>query len=181
MIITRSCSIASDALVILVISYNIPFSFKGSIRDMTSRRSLSSSLSEDGLIYFMALLVLNIAQMVVYLSGTCNDVVLTFTYPITSIIISRFILNLRKISAEQQAHTLSNPPSIPPTELPCGLQSCRGSYLSSVVLELDAMAPDLDMPADCGWTSKYHDEDSPKDDDLPAVFEFGGDDYDRGI
>ncbi|KAH9929318.1 uncharacterized protein B0H18DRAFT_206971 [Fomitopsis serialis] len=180
MIIARMCSIASDTLVILVTLYNIPFNLKSSICGITSRRSLSSSLSEDGLIYFMALLLLNIAQMVVFLMGTCNDVVITFTYPITSIIISRFILNLHKIAAEQQAHTLSNSPSIPPVESLCGLQSCRGSYLSSVVLELDEMSPDLDTPADCGWTSKYHDEYSPKD-DLPAVFKFGGDEYERGV
>ncbi|KAH9948733.1 hypothetical protein B0H21DRAFT_820668 [Amylocystis lapponica] len=60
------------------------------------KASLVTLLLRDGTLYFVLLLILNILHMTLYLTNVFFDMIY-FVGPISSIIISRFLLNLRQV------------------------------------------------------------------------------------
>ncbi|KZT08754.1 uncharacterized protein LAESUDRAFT_723684 [Laetiporus sulphureus 93-53] len=92
------------------------------VRKLRFKGSIATVLMRDGTLYFMALLLLNILQIVIKIryenSQNTADYVVLFLPPISSILISRFILNLRQVSVGSVdlntiSHSALNTPDIP--------------------------------------------------------------------
>ncbi|KAJ8487771.1 hypothetical protein ONZ51_g3950 [Trametes cubensis] len=60
------------------------------------KTSLLQLLLRDGTIYFVILLILNVLQIIVRITAQANFIT-TFEEPLTAILISRFLMNLREI------------------------------------------------------------------------------------
>ncbi|KAH9925815.1 uncharacterized protein B0H18DRAFT_1119304 [Fomitopsis serialis] len=107
----------------------------------TNRVSLGLLLLRDGTLYFVMLLLLNIAQIIAVLDfGQNFDPIPDFIFPITIIIISRFILNLRRFSQNTgdplESHSWTSGP-----EERGGHQSMPRSYLSSIMFRSGTARP----------------------------------------
>ncbi|TBU27999.1 hypothetical protein BD311DRAFT_759368 [Dichomitus squalens] len=100
-VVTRSSLIASDLAVLCVTWFRTYETAKLSLRRL-GKRSLACILLLDGTIYFLALLVLSILQMTFTLTGIGNkvdsptSVIALLEEPLTSILISRFLIDLQK-------------------------------------------------------------------------------------
>ncbi|EPT04769.1 hypothetical protein FOMPIDRAFT_1021627 [Fomitopsis schrenkii] len=100
-ITTRSCLIASDALVVLIAWYQLHASIT-TVR-LSVRSTLATVLLRDGTLYFAVLLLLNIAQVITDIDiGLIYNPLPYFTNPITAIIMSRFLLAVRRLALESQ-------------------------------------------------------------------------------
>ncbi|KAH9911118.1 uncharacterized protein B0H18DRAFT_1064545 [Fomitopsis serialis] len=113
LIICRGCSIVSDLLVLGVTMYHIlPRSLVFS-RMMWSRKSFTRILLRDGILYFATLTTLNALEIALYLTAT-DDFINYFIAPVSTVFVSRFMLNLRACAStpvmvlDSQAHTLSS-------------------------------------------------------------------------
>ncbi|RDX46707.1 hypothetical protein OH76DRAFT_1420098 [Lentinus brumalis] len=73
--------------------------------------SLMVLLLRDGTTYFLLLLVMNLAQIVVAAEVLGNNFIAFFISPLTSILITRFLLNLRQL-----AHTSASAPQFSDSE-----------------------------------------------------------------
>lgn len=132
LICTRVAVILADAMVLLVTWRHLRGTLKSS-RIGTNRVSLGLLLLRDGTLYFVMLLLLNIAQIIAVLDfGQNFDPIPDFIFPITIIIISRFILNLRRFSQNTgdplESHSWTSGP-----EDRGAHQSLPRSYLSSIM------------------------------------------------
>ncbi|KZT08757.1 uncharacterized protein LAESUDRAFT_723688 [Laetiporus sulphureus 93-53] len=92
------------------------------VRKLRFKGSITTVLMRDGTLYFMALLLLNILEIVIKVhyenSQNAASWVSVFLPPISSILISRFILNLRQLSLGSVdlntiSHSTQNTPDIP--------------------------------------------------------------------
>ncbi|KAI0646257.1 hypothetical protein C8Q79DRAFT_926268 [Trametes meyenii] len=92
---TRICLIVADALVICV-TWGRTYRFRVSAVEANVKTSLLTLLLRDGTIYFIILLILNILHIIVRITAQANFIT-TFEEPLTSILISRFIMNLREL------------------------------------------------------------------------------------
>ncbi|KZT70575.1 hypothetical protein DAEQUDRAFT_725097 [Daedalea quercina L-15889] len=100
-ITTRACLIASDLLVVLIAWYQLHASVT-TVR-LSVRSTLATVLLRDGTFYFVVLLMLNIGQVITDIDiGVFYNPMPYFTNPITSIIISRFLLAVRRLALESQ-------------------------------------------------------------------------------
>lgn len=92
-ILSRACLIASDVIVLAVIMYNT--------RQMVvfgqTRSSTAALLRRDGLQYFVVLLALNVLDMILFFTNVFDNTTSSFIVPISSIVISRCLLNLRQV------------------------------------------------------------------------------------
>ncbi|KAI0926274.1 hypothetical protein AcV5_008776 [Taiwanofungus camphoratus] len=96
-IITRVCAITADVLVLATTWYKT-YAIKREADLANVRVSLVTLLLRDGTLYFAIILMMNIVQII---TGTINSLfnyVTVFLAPISSILISRFLLNLRQLS-----------------------------------------------------------------------------------
>ncbi|EMD39746.1 hypothetical protein CERSUDRAFT_92236 [Gelatoporia subvermispora B] len=94
-IATRVCVIASDAIVLLVTWYKT-YKIKRLADQNDVETPLVTMLLRDGTLYFAALLVLNIFNIVGWIFVFS---VQDFTTPLSSVIISHFLMNLRQASS----------------------------------------------------------------------------------
>ncbi|KAI0832516.1 hypothetical protein BC628DRAFT_1414807 [Trametes gibbosa] len=92
LIATRSSTILSDALVIIITWWRTR-GIRKTIAQTNIKVSLASLLLRDGTVYFMVLLVMNIFHIVFSLTGAKE--------PLTTILVSRFLLNLREADASR--------------------------------------------------------------------------------
>ncbi|PCH33306.1 hypothetical protein WOLCODRAFT_135050 [Wolfiporia cocos MD-104 SS10] len=91
---TRSCSIASDILVLAVTC--IALAKPARLGRLIGVHVFAELLLRDGVVYFTFLLLLNVAQIGLGTTGSAYyDVCGTLLSPMTSIVISRMLLNMR--------------------------------------------------------------------------------------
>ncbi|GBE88878.1 hypothetical protein SCP_1402860 [Sparassis crispa] len=95
-IVTRTSLIAAD-LVVLFVTWSSTYRIKREADRVNMEASLSTLLLRDGTIYFVLLVLLNIAHMTCYLLSVWLDVSF-FVNSFSAVIISRFLLNLRQIN-----------------------------------------------------------------------------------
>ncbi|PCH33336.1 hypothetical protein WOLCODRAFT_21928, partial [Wolfiporia cocos MD-104 SS10] len=93
-VITRSCSTASDLLVLAVTCIALKPARLGRL---IGTHALAGILLRDGIVYFTFLVLLNLADVVLGTTGsTYYEVCGTLLSPMTSIVISRMLLNMRR-------------------------------------------------------------------------------------
>ncbi|TBU62403.1 hypothetical protein BD310DRAFT_974219 [Dichomitus squalens] len=102
-VVTRSSLIASDLVVLYVTWYRTYATAKLSLREGgPGRKTFASIILLDGTMYFMTLLILNILHLSFTLTGVAarpyfiTSVVALLEEPLTSILTSRFLINLQK-------------------------------------------------------------------------------------
>ncbi|TBU37926.1 hypothetical protein BD309DRAFT_1023245 [Dichomitus squalens] len=102
-VVTRSSLIASDLVVLYVTWYRTYATAKLSLREGgPGRKTFASIILLDGTVYFMTLLILNILHLSFTLTGVAarpffvTSVVALLEEPLTSILTSRFLINLQK-------------------------------------------------------------------------------------
>jgi len=93
-IATRICVLAADSIILVVTWYKLWVMKKEAARAAV-KSPVVAILLRDGTIYFLVLLILQLAQIV---GRTTNDFAFayTFLFPVQSMIISHFLLNLRQ-------------------------------------------------------------------------------------
>jgi len=94
-LLSIASTIASDVLVLIATWYNT-YHIKRDARHANVNATVVTLLLRDGTIYFLFLLVLNVIAILLD-TQTAYVYILYFTAPISSILISRFLLNLRHI------------------------------------------------------------------------------------
>ncbi|KAI9069900.1 hypothetical protein FKP32DRAFT_1670987 [Trametes sanguinea] len=100
-IVSRSSLMAADAMVI-VVTWASTYRLRKATRDVGLGTSFGTLLLRDGTIYFVVLVAMNIVHLVLNTVNPNNFVqqasyVTVLENPITSVLISRFILNLRAV------------------------------------------------------------------------------------
>jgi len=105
-IATRACTIFADTLVLLV-TWRVTYSTKRSAEKANIRMSVSGLLFRDGTLFFAALTILNIVHIICFMTGTFSQFSV-FLEVLTSILISRFFLNLRQACSPSDANTLAS-------------------------------------------------------------------------
>ncbi|KZT02067.1 uncharacterized protein LAESUDRAFT_730579 [Laetiporus sulphureus 93-53] len=112
------CSAVSDLLVVLVTWFKT-FRLAIEVRKLRLNGSIATMLMRDGTLHFMALLLLNIFNTQYEFSRSQSSAsIAIFLLPITSILVSRFILNLRQVSSGSVdlntiSHSTLNTPEFP--------------------------------------------------------------------
>ncbi|OBZ73196.1 hypothetical protein A0H81_07320 [Grifola frondosa] len=94
---TRICLIVADGLVIAV-TWLRTYRFARTAARHHVRAGIIRLLLRDGTIYFVILLILNLLHIAVKITQQTNFIT-TFEEPLTSIMISRFLLNLREVDS----------------------------------------------------------------------------------
>ncbi|KAJ8473870.1 hypothetical protein ONZ51_g7598 [Trametes cubensis] len=94
-IASRTCLIVGD-LIVLAVTWQSTFNIARAARMARMRVSLTYSILTDGTLYFVCLLILNVVNIVVNVVNN-DSAVSAFQDPITSILVSRFLLNLRDV------------------------------------------------------------------------------------
>lgn len=102
-IAVRVSAIVSDAYV-LVYTWTGVYSLGGTNQMRGARKTpLITLLLCDGTVYFASLLLINLALLIIYSQSSSNDLGLSpIVTALSSVIISRFILNLRTVDAERE-------------------------------------------------------------------------------
>ncbi|KAI0919881.1 hypothetical protein AcW1_002980 [Taiwanofungus camphoratus] len=101
LIATRTCAILSDLIVLFVTWYHT-YSIRKEACRTNIKTSLVSLLLRDGTVYFVVLLVLNLLQVITEdvlkpVIKETADYLSIFVPAIESILISRFMMNLRQV------------------------------------------------------------------------------------
>jgi len=100
-ITTRAINIFVDVIIVLV-TWRKTYTTTRMAREANTERPLARLLLQDGTIYFVALLLLNIAILAMYLTDTVFvDGPGSLTTTLEPIIIARFFLDLRKVDGNQ--------------------------------------------------------------------------------
>lgn len=110
MIASRTCLIASDILVLYVTWMSMLKLRRMSGSSSPRVSSLIVMMCRDGTIYFLALLLLNSLEIGLYLTNVFTGLSTVIT-PVSSVIMSRFLLNLRQLSLPQEMDASEDPPS----------------------------------------------------------------------
>ncbi|KAH9939055.1 uncharacterized protein BXZ73DRAFT_76201 [Epithele typhae] len=100
-IASRSCLMAADVLLVLVTWHELWGNQK--LTRLFQRDTFANVLLRDGTIYFIVLLIMNALHLAFTLMaidqpGTTVSYVTIFTDPLTSILVSRFLLRLQSIN-----------------------------------------------------------------------------------
>ncbi|KAI0331799.1 hypothetical protein GY45DRAFT_1433703 [Cubamyces sp. BRFM 1775] len=96
-IVIHSCAIAADLLV-LILTWVKTYQIKKLASILEADASFSTLILRDGSLYFGALLVLNVVDLIILQSNVLFDPLPVFIDVLTCILISRFMLNLRQIA-----------------------------------------------------------------------------------
>jgi len=100
-ITTRATTILVD-VVILVVTWWKTYTTARMAREAKIETPLSQLLLRDGTVYFLGLLIGNVITLTIYLAKYNNGFQLAIgIYCMESIIISRFLLNLREVGSNQ--------------------------------------------------------------------------------
>ncbi|KAH9925869.1 uncharacterized protein BXZ73DRAFT_103042 [Epithele typhae] len=110
-VVSRASLISADVLVILVTWYTLVRS-GASTQTKIGRASFADVLLRDGSLYFLAMSVLNalhIALTVLEFGGPVTPVsfVTTFTDPLTSLLVSRFLVHLQSVNRDTHSDSPS--------------------------------------------------------------------------
>ncbi|KZT01136.1 uncharacterized protein LAESUDRAFT_816054 [Laetiporus sulphureus 93-53] len=156
-IFDRICAAVSDLIVVLVTWFKTA-GLAMEVRKLRLRGSIATVLMRDGTLYFMALLLLNVLEIVITLHYVnsqaslpvqlhgCSKVtfkqnpanyVTVFQLPISSILISRLILNLRQVSLGSVGLNTISLSAVDTPDIPSRLVGNIGAELqhSSLVFE----------------------------------------------
>ncbi|PCH40419.1 hypothetical protein WOLCODRAFT_136864 [Wolfiporia cocos MD-104 SS10] len=95
----RVCLIASETTVLIILIICTPDT------DIT-KASFAASMRRNGLVYFAVMVLLNILDAVLFVKGVFYNVFPSFISPLSSIIISRFVLDLREEFDQSSDETL---------------------------------------------------------------------------
>ncbi|OCH85079.1 hypothetical protein OBBRIDRAFT_891399 [Obba rivulosa] len=109
---TRTCMILSDIIVVAV-TWVHTYKIKRAAKAANLQSSLADLLLRDGTFYFVILALLNAAHMSLAITGVFTFLTV-FTIPISSIIISRFLLNLRQVDVSRRSADTSLPSFVRP-------------------------------------------------------------------
>ncbi|OCH92064.1 hypothetical protein OBBRIDRAFT_833767 [Obba rivulosa] len=157
----RSCAIAADVIVLLV-TWSKTWSVKRSADRAGISTPLVTMLLKDGTVYFILLLALNIFQIVGWVTGIFLYAETYFTTPLSSIIITHFLLNLRQVGHSQVAHdtlSLSRPSFVRSLAPSTGSGSGRfASFVDGIGAELEYDADPDDVGRD--WGEVFEDGDT---------------------
>ncbi|KAI0659907.1 hypothetical protein C8Q70DRAFT_1053716 [Cubamyces menziesii] len=96
-IVTHTCAIGADLLVI-VLTWIKTYQMKKEASVLGSGAAFSSLILRDGTLYFGTMLVLNVVHLIVLQSTDTLDPLPIFVDVFTSILISRFMINLRQVA-----------------------------------------------------------------------------------
>jgi len=164
-ILNGAATTACDGLVVLF-TLARTLGVRNATRAFNVKPGLSSVILRDGTAYFLLLLLLNIIQIVVAVTDVGENAIAYFVSPLTSILISRFLLNLREVSYSAQDLRTAEPSLI----LTSHLSDIH--FASNVVGNLGAplrhghrqnTSVDGDSYADFEW------EDSQRGTEVPAL------------
>ncbi|KAI0932829.1 hypothetical protein AcW1_000159 [Taiwanofungus camphoratus] len=102
-IVARTCAIASD-LVVLLVTWTSSYQIRRNASQAHLKTPLTTLILSDGTIYFVMLLIVNILQITLTLeslqsSNESMDYPSIFLAPMSSILVSRFIMDLRQVGA----------------------------------------------------------------------------------
>ncbi|EKM50290.1 uncharacterized protein PHACADRAFT_201128 [Phanerochaete carnosa HHB-10118-sp] len=104
--ITRGSLILADAIV-LILTWIKTFRHWMNARRLTMKTSLTTCLLRDGTVYFVALLALNMTQLLTLnFSDTEMGLLSTLITTMPPILISRFIINLRTAGSTMSDHPM---------------------------------------------------------------------------
>ncbi|KZT70577.1 hypothetical protein DAEQUDRAFT_175152 [Daedalea quercina L-15889] len=130
-ILSRTALIASDIVVLLVTWWQLCVTARSSGQRWT-QSALVVLLLRDSTLYFILFLLLNVAQIVTQLMlGNAFNPLPSFIYPFTTIVISRLLLNFRRLSYRRQMPMHSGSNIAPPTVEEPGF--FYRSFLSTIV------------------------------------------------
>ncbi|KAH9925819.1 uncharacterized protein B0H18DRAFT_369732 [Fomitopsis serialis] len=134
-ILSRASLIAADVLLLLVTWWQLCGTL-GSSGQRRNRSALAVLLLRDSTSYFILFLLLNVAQVMGELMlGAAFDPVPNLMLPIVTIVISRLILSLRRLSFTMQLPMhVRNATDTSATEIQ---ESFHRSFLSTVVFRPD--------------------------------------------
>jgi len=104
---TRVAVILSD-LIVLVVTWSRTYAMKREANRLNLKTPLVTMLLLDGTAYFVVLLMLNILQIATITTNVFLDTANFFTTPISSIIISYFLLNLRQVAETSAENDIDN-------------------------------------------------------------------------
>ncbi|KAL1939182.1 hypothetical protein VTO73DRAFT_10223 [Trametes versicolor] len=96
LILTRASAILGDAIVIGVTWFKTFRGWRAAV-DANMRVSLSEMILRDGSIYFLVFLCLNVLHVVMALATTFSGIIAAYEEPLSSIMVSRLMLNLREV------------------------------------------------------------------------------------
>ncbi|KAI0695345.1 hypothetical protein C8T65DRAFT_833181 [Cerioporus squamosus] len=164
-VISRAPLIVADILIIYITWTKLSsWAALRDIRQPSKRLSLSDILSRDGTIYFVILFILNVLHLVLSTAAVASDggegsYVTNFTMPITTILISRFLLELQEVDqmvvrldSDDPLHSSRNPYDTP------SFVSSLGGFVRPDRLERSEegdLASPLDMEEESGaWGSQ---------------------------
>ncbi|PCH37207.1 hypothetical protein WOLCODRAFT_109738, partial [Wolfiporia cocos MD-104 SS10] len=135
-IVSRASLITSDAIV-LIVTWLYTYEIRNRPNRTSVQVSLARMLAQNGLLYFLILLLLNLTHILLYcIAGSEVDQLSSFIPPISSIIISRFLLGIRQVRFMARAHT-----GIPHSSSSASISRARGSLprrLSVMVFRVDS-------------------------------------------
>ncbi|TBU42484.1 hypothetical protein BD309DRAFT_962874 [Dichomitus squalens] len=156
-IINRTCTIAADTLLIVLTWWSLRVQTIGQAAGAISEKGLVGVMLRDGMLYFGILLVLNIAQLLVEelsFFDTLGDIVAVFSAPLSSILVSHFMLDLQEAYQRKVVGLASNDPlhtshtmSVPSLNF--------ANALGSIATHIDQPKSDLQKP---GWEDYEVDE-----------------------
>ncbi|KZT65516.1 hypothetical protein DAEQUDRAFT_521731 [Daedalea quercina L-15889] len=111
---TRVALMTVDVLV-LCVTWRATYDVSKAARGLPTRLSVTSLLLRDGTIYFAVLFMLNILDLGLWLSNTFDNATI-FSDALTTVMLSRFFLNLRHSSlapASENYDVVSSPSQLP--------------------------------------------------------------------
>ncbi|OCH86416.1 hypothetical protein OBBRIDRAFT_797216 [Obba rivulosa] len=143
-ITTRVCTIVAD-LIVLLMTWNKTYTAYRNARRLNINAPLAEMLLKDGTAYFLILLSLNVIDIAGWTANVFVFGAATLTNPLSSIIISHFLLNLRQYSCKGNRDTINS-------QLP----SQNGSQGASI--RFASFVDNMGEPVDHGmdWTSDLH-------------------------
>ncbi|OCH84188.1 hypothetical protein OBBRIDRAFT_431088 [Obba rivulosa] len=107
----RICLISADGIILCATWFNtyaIRARTSDTIADrVNNRTALVTTLLMDGTVYFLALLAVNVLNIVAKATGV-SEALGTFITPLSSMIISHFLLNLRQAESQPWGDAVSS-------------------------------------------------------------------------
>ncbi|EMD35913.1 hypothetical protein CERSUDRAFT_96139 [Gelatoporia subvermispora B] len=125
---TRTCMILSDMIVVAVTWFHT-YKTRKAAQAANIQSSVANLLLRDGTFYFVILALLNATHMSLAITGVFTFLTV-FSVPISSIIISRFLLNLRQVDASRRDANWSMPSYVASTTSGATGTFPRGDFVS---------------------------------------------------
>ncbi|KAI0375732.1 hypothetical protein BV20DRAFT_1048009 [Pilatotrama ljubarskyi] len=139
LISTRTSVILTDVLV-LSITWWRTYGIRKAAVEANIRMSLSTLILRDGTIYFLVLMILNTFHIAFSLTGRFTWTI-TLEEPLTTILVSRFLLNLREADGTNGPDSMgdmSNPSFIQPNPDQAAYGGSSVSFASGFIAPLGA-------------------------------------------